>query len=223
MSRRQRKQKRQKPRRRNNFTNYESPSVTFLDPRKFVSLKYVESFTINLATTVGSQQTMNLNSIFDPNRTGTGHQPYGYDQLAVLYNRYRVHKTHWKVTFGTQAGTYSLVVLPTNGLVSSSVVDASTYQTVCEYPHAKVRTQGGLGSPSIVVSGSILLHKLNGVSVTEYNGDDRFEAQIGASPTEIMTLTIGVLNTSVGTINSVFTVEMTYWVELHDPILIAGS
>ena len=31
-----------------------------------------------------------MNSLFDPDQTGTGHQPYYFDQFAALYNRYTV-------------------------------------------------------------------------------------------------------------------------------------
>jgi len=30
------------------------------------------------------------NSVWDPNATGIGHQPYGMDTMTSLYNRYRV-------------------------------------------------------------------------------------------------------------------------------------
>lgn len=42
--------------------------------------------------TVGSQgnQQFRLNSLFDPDYTGTGHQPMGYDQITPLYHQYCV-------------------------------------------------------------------------------------------------------------------------------------
>ena len=43
-----------------------------------------------------------MNSLFDPNRTGTGHQPYGFDQLSTFYNRYYVTGSKMTVTFSCQ-------------------------------------------------------------------------------------------------------------------------
>jgi hypothetical protein len=102
------------------YSAYDQPSITFIDPHRYVTLKYTELLTLSMATTVGNQQTMRLNSIFDPNSAVGGHQPYGYDQLAALYNRYRVLRTRWRITFGNQAGNYDLVVVPLNGALATS-------------------------------------------------------------------------------------------------------
>ncbi len=51
----------------------------------------------------GTPLTFNLGSLFEP-RSG-GHQPFGFDQMAALYARYKVHKVHVKVeTFPTGSG-----------------------------------------------------------------------------------------------------------------------
>jgi len=58
---------------------------------KTVKLKYCDYFTIDPQTggSLGSY-LFRANSIYDPNYTGTGHQPLGYDQWAGLYNHYTV-------------------------------------------------------------------------------------------------------------------------------------
>jgi hypothetical protein len=208
---------------RNVYTNFENPSRTFLDPHKYITLKYSETFSFSLASTVGTQQLMRLNSIFDPNSTGVGHQPYGYDQIAALYNRYRVLSTKWKITFGTVGGTYRLVVIPVNGALSSAISNNTTFDTACEVPRARQRTQGGGGSPTISMSSGIKLNDLNGVTFTEYLADDRFEAQIGANPAEVMNLVVGTYNPTAGSIDIQYSIEMEYHTDVHDPLLLAGS
>jgi hypothetical protein len=56
------------------------------------TLRYAEtfSFTTGAAGVMGTSQLMSLNSLFDPNITGVGHQPYGFDQLSTWYKRYLV-------------------------------------------------------------------------------------------------------------------------------------
>jgi len=115
------------------------------------------------------------------------------------------------------------LVGPVNGLLASSIVDAATFQTASESPHVVTKTQSGGGGPTITISGSMSLMKLNGVTKTEYLADDRFEAAIGASPTEIMTLVIGTYNPTGSTQAPIITVEMWFFVDFHDPILVAGS
>ena len=43
-----------------------------------------------------AKQYMRMNSLFDPDQTGTGHQPYYFDQFAALYNRYTVF--YWEAS-----------------------------------------------------------------------------------------------------------------------------
>lgn len=60
-------------------------------PNKIITkMRYVEEVII--ATTLGTvgRNVWSMNSIFDPNRTGVGHQPLYRDQWAAIYNHYRV-------------------------------------------------------------------------------------------------------------------------------------
>ncbi len=45
------------------------------------------------------------NNIFDPDQTGVGQQPYGFDQMAALYKSYRVLGSELSVTFNSSAGS----------------------------------------------------------------------------------------------------------------------
>lgn len=62
--------------------------------------KYVEYLQLNPGA-VGSPATyvFSANGLFDPNITGVGHQPRGFDQLKVLFDHYHVTKSTCRVTF----------------------------------------------------------------------------------------------------------------------------
>lgn len=47
---------------------------------------------------IGVRQ-FSANGIYDPDITGTGHQPVGFDQMMALYEQYTVMRAHIKVTF----------------------------------------------------------------------------------------------------------------------------
>ncbi len=51
----------------------------------------------NLTGAITDSWVYRLNSLFDPDFTGTGHQPLWHDQLALLYNRYQVHGCYIRV------------------------------------------------------------------------------------------------------------------------------
>jgi hypothetical protein len=52
------------------------------------TLVYCDTLTI---TGTSQQYTYKGNSLYDPNYTGTGHQPFYYDQYIAVYQRYRVY------------------------------------------------------------------------------------------------------------------------------------
>lgn len=72
------------PRNPNNTVSGVLPMV------KTVNLPY--SARIGLSSGLGAPafHLFNLNSIFDPDQTGTGHQPLGHDEWANFYKRYQV-------------------------------------------------------------------------------------------------------------------------------------
>lgn len=61
------------------------------------------------------------NSIFDPDQTGVGHQPYGHDTLQLMYNHYRVDRAVIVVQNASKgANTIMGVTLTDDTTVSSS-------------------------------------------------------------------------------------------------------
>jgi len=78
----------------------------YFDPfpeRLNVLLRYSETINLNSATNSLDRNIFRAGSIFDPNYSGIGHQPYGHDTYATIYNHYRVVKSVCKVT-NTTAG-----------------------------------------------------------------------------------------------------------------------
>lgn len=64
---------------------------------KFAVLPYNESALISAPTLgVATAYVFSANGLYDPNITGTGHQPMGFDQAMLFYEHYTV--THVKVT-----------------------------------------------------------------------------------------------------------------------------
>lgn len=62
-------------------------------PRKTVKqLTYTEIFNVTSGASgaTGSSSQFALNDLYDPYANGTGHQPYGFDQLQTWYDKYMV-------------------------------------------------------------------------------------------------------------------------------------
>ncbi len=78
-------------------------------------LAYGDAFGLaahaSLTSYTGSEYVFRLNSLYDPDLTGTGHQPYGFDQFAALYSRYKVDRVHIDVLFTTPGGSYDMACM----------------------------------------------------------------------------------------------------------------
>lgn len=80
-------------------------SPDFGYPDKLVtSLRYVDTFNLTGAAGAIGANVFRMNSLFDPDFTGLGHQPYFYDQLCgatgnAPYNKYRVIGSKMTVRF----------------------------------------------------------------------------------------------------------------------------
>lgn len=54
------------------------------------TLRYSTYVSLDPAVGLPADYVFSLNSLYDPDVTGIGHQPYGFDQLMALYNHYTV-------------------------------------------------------------------------------------------------------------------------------------
>ncbi|WP_445772368.1 hypothetical protein, partial [Rheinheimera sp.] len=74
------------------------------------TLRYSEQFSVNPGT-AGSPgyYCFQSNSCYDPNISGTGHQPRGYDQLAALYQFCAIREVQAELFFTTSDGAPVIV------------------------------------------------------------------------------------------------------------------
>lgn len=81
-------------------------------------LRYADSIAINAGVGAAASYLFRANSIYDPDQTGIGHQPYGHDQLNEIYNHYCVDSATITVTPTNFAGVFGISVTD-NAVVSS--------------------------------------------------------------------------------------------------------
>uniref|UniRef100_UPI0040484BF0 hypothetical protein n=1 Tax=Polynucleobacter sp. TaxID=2029855 RepID=UPI0040484BF0 len=82
-------------------------------------LRYSTVVDFNAVTGAASLHFLRAGSIFDPDYTGVGYQPYGHDTYQTIYNHYRVIKSVCKIT-NTTAGQNNVI-----GLLLSDDVSVS--------------------------------------------------------------------------------------------------
>lgn len=185
-------------------------SLQPIPSRYICKMKYADS----ILTNASGQIIMNLNSLFDPDRTGIGHQPYGYDNLATLFNRYRVISCGWRtnVCLNSTSPSIVLAAMPSN---DGSILWTSMGEML-ENPRAKYVTQNP-GAPSVFLTGRSYLPALMGRSKAQYMADDNYQALVTANPSEQGLLYLQVFDNTGTPIPSIrFNVVLEFTVEFFD-------
>lgn len=179
-------------------------------PSRFITkLKYSQTFSVSGSLTTPYQ--FNLNSIFDPDRTGTGTQPYGYDQLAGLYNRYRVVSCSYVVSGYNATSPIRVAAFPSNNTTVVGTVSEAIMQPRCKFIHQNP------GANQKVLKGKVYIPALMGRNKSQYMADDDYQAQIAANPNELAILSVYSAGTLDGPVSGTsLTIVLTYVVELFD-------
>jgi hypothetical protein len=67
-------------------------------------LRYCSTFTTGTLSVI-SNYRLKANGCFDPNTTGTGHQPYGFDEWSAFYSDYVVLSSRIRATWYTDSSS----------------------------------------------------------------------------------------------------------------------
>jgi len=191
-----------------------------LSQRLRTTLCYVEKITFSGLPSFDYQ--FRLNSLFDPNLTGTGHQPKGFDQLAAFYNRYRVYDCDYEITFVQTSNVIPLYcgAAPTNTLTGFTDITDHAETPYCQYLFAVNSNPLQTGK----FRGHVDLAKLNGKTRVAYAADDTTQALTTANPAEQLNLHVMLQSSDNSTNVSAFAfVQLKYHVEFSDPAQLGQS
>ncbi len=192
-------------------------------------LPYVEQLTFTGATlsaVFGNENSFRLNSLYDPDYTGTGHQPYGFDQITPFYARYMVDEVNLRVTFsdpqgdGVYCGVFIKNYLDTATLVNASVPQAT------ERPQCWVRPLNNTGSQKIVFEKRIKIWELLGLTKSQYEGAwPSLAAAVTTNPSiaPYFSVAIADVNASSPALTCKATIEMDFYATFFGRIMPAQS
>lgn len=93
--------------------NYLSSYADPFPQKAHYVLRYSDQITLNPGAGATSQYLFRANSIYDPDSSGVGHQPYGHDNLQNIYKQYVVDRaviTLVPTQFGSTVCTYGVRV-----------------------------------------------------------------------------------------------------------------
>lgn len=127
----------------------------FPSDTQIVKLRYADSIQLDAGVGTPNAYVFRANSLFDPDYTGVGHQPLGYDEWGAFYQKYCVLGSRITVIVNTDSNSVGV-----NQLVSvkcSDTVGLHDYpQTAIEDPNTATRVLNGVYNGK---SGLITLRK----------------------------------------------------------------
>ena len=176
--------------------------------RLYIAHKYVGVGSGTLTSTTGSNvgYVVTCNGMFDPDVTGTGHQPMYFDNCSAIYNHYTVVKSTIKWTIiptalyavGCAWATY--IDDDTSGVASTNAAGETQGGAVRIAP-------GGISQPLIFYQNWNAYKAFGGNAL----GNDNLQGSSSANPTELQTFCLfgNALNVSTQIWNVTF--EVVYY------------
>ncbi len=173
----------------------------------------------------GTPFTFNLNSLFQP--IAGGHQPFGFDQMAALYQRYRVNKCKVRVETFTTDRAYS-------GAQVVGVFPPGSTQTTLNLLTAVQFGENFNGSTQILPTGNVVpvvftktidIAQVAGLTRDELLANvEEYSALVTASPTRIATMEVNYApNTAAQGGACVSVVTLTFYAEFWQRVSLAQS
>ncbi len=145
-----------------------------------VKLVYAESVTLVSASASGTYTFLG-NDLYDPNFSGTGHQPRGFDQYSALYNRFRVLGSKIEIFPETQSSTVRAMV---SVIPSNIAMSISGMHSALEAPLVKQTLPFNVYTSNVGLAHAASTSEILGIPEAQVWSADRVQSTIAASPAD---------------------------------------
>ncbi len=214
---------------RGDFGNFNN--LTPFAVRRNQKLMYTQNgvLTSGAAGVFGAEADFRINGMFDPDFTGVGHQPYGFDQLALIYKKYKVNGVLFDITFTDPStdGMSTGVMLVTPNQITP--LAAMSIQRATELGGMIVtKPLNNSGSQIAHVKQYVPGHIFMGITKQQFSSDiDNTTAFITADPPALSGVAFIRLAAAQyggvggGTLN--YKLTLTYYCTMYDRIVLPQS
>lgn len=188
----------------------------------FTKFTYADRFQLASSTGSFASNVFNINSLYDPDASGVGHQPRGYDTLVgatggnAPYNKYVVYGCKISIRFTSHSssvstGSIGLIVYPATSTPPSNSDDAR------ETSNSIVKTINtlGAGSDSMKsISWYINIPGLRGMSKRDWINEHEGAAAYNANPVYLNKAMVFYEDEAGGTSSVYAHVMLTFYAKL---------
>ncbi len=199
-----------------------------IPPRAMVQLRYTDTISLTsssvTARTSGNQYEFRLNSIYDPNYTSTGHQPYMYDQFAALYGRYRVDRVRVQIDAIASPSTSHCITALVQGPSGGWSINGRSLDSLIENVKAKNLYALTTAVAPPRMSFDIDIAEYLGIGRLAYEADlSEYGAAIASDPSRVCMLNLAT-SAFAGTSETIqVVVTLVQHVCLWDPVVFGSS
>ncbi len=192
------------------------PRSMGIPPRVQFTFVYADMIAVSAGAAYG-QYTFRGNSLFDPDYTGTGHQPRYFDQYSAMYSKYKVLSSSINVSASNYSTSSSVIMTVTP---HSEVLTLTSYPAAAEQPLTKrtqqipISTRQGARNS---VRASASTQTILGLNNAQLQSED-YSALTGANPISVWYWNIGLFNPQGANVSVTLDLEIRYVAVLYDRV-----
>jgi hypothetical protein len=184
---------------------------------------YATDVAISLASTLANPgvYVLSLNGMYDPDTTGTGHQPRGFDQLMLLYDHYVVTHARVRVSFAN-----SSTAVPAIGFVCvrDNATPSTNHTDYMESTNTTYKSLGVESSSSSVSNITVDVNPPAFLGRRDPLSDPQLKGSNATNPDEGCSIHIGAYSSDLFTTSSVLMqAVIEYTAVLIEPKQVAQS
>lgn len=144
-------------------------------------LRYSTNITLTATSGIPAAYLFATNGLFDPDVTGVGHQPMGFDQIMLSYNHYCVFNSRIVATFkNTSANSPTVAIrLDANNSALTDITQIIEYGALQMEPLEAKNSYGA----NITLSSSVNIRKIQGSRFIQDDPDLR--GGLSSNPVEL--------------------------------------
>lgn len=188
-------------------------------PSKRVKMHYSDNHLLGpgLAGAFGTEIVYRLNSLFNPLFNTGGHQPYAFDQLAILYKKYKVTGVLAEIIYSDPTEDSIVVGVTIQPPDSLKQLTTQFPEQVREQPMSVTRTINNSGKQVGNIKQYIPISSISGLTKLQFQADvDTFTSVVGSNPLATPFLRLAVANDrGTATGNLMCKVKLTYYATFY--------
>lgn len=183
--------------------------------------------TVGAAGVGGTEAIFSLNSLFDPNVSGVGHQPYNFDQLVACgYDRYRVDQVCFKITgLNPNSASTSLIAQIDAYDGSGDTLTGISWNTAKERPQTwEIKPEFSSNGKMELVVPWMNIWDLQGMTKREYQNSESYSAKYNATPNRGPTLRIAAFDATGNNAGTIYVLVEMWFKGFHmDQLMVIPS